>query len=180
MKRLSYVVFVCLFQFLAPVAYAQTDWSFVIETPNILIGPTESFSVLGKITNFATSTSALSIHEPCPLCVIPAAIWVGAADSTPFDLFFVDTSPINATLPGLRLNPGESFSFIAYTASPLNGPVAPGSYEFIFNDLFIPGYGFSSGGLVHIAVVPEPSSSILLLIGVGLLGATIRGRKTGA
>lgn len=180
MKRLLYSALVCLLYFLVPVAHAETNWSFIIETPNVVIRPTDSFSVLGSITNLATSTSALSIHELCPQCLISVAMLVGAADSTPFDLFSVDTSPINATLPGLHLNPGESFSFTAYTVSPLIGVVPTGSYEFIINDLFIPEYGFSSGGPVHIAVVPEPSRTILMLVGMGLLGVTLRARKTGA
>ena len=145
--------------------------------PSFIVRPTDSFSVLGRITNLTSSTSALSIHEPCPLCVIPAAIFVGAVDSTPFEVFAVDTSTINAVLPGLRLNPGESFSFTAYTVSPIASAAPLGNYEFFINDLFIPEYGFSSGGPVHIAVVPEPSASMLMFAGLGILGVALRSRK---
>jgi hypothetical protein len=162
---------------ISPVAHAEINWSFTVETPIFVVKPTDSFSVLGRMTNLASSTSVLSIHEPCPLCVIPATIFVGASDSTPFDVYAVDTSTINDVLPGLRLNPGESFSFTAYTVSPIASAVPLGNYEFVINDLFIPGHGFRNGGPVHIAVVPEPSASMLMLAGLGILGIALRSRK---
>ncbi|MBU1396084.1 MAG: PEP-CTERM sorting domain-containing protein [Gammaproteobacteria bacterium] len=174
MKRLLYAAIVFVLQLFAPAVNAQVDWDFVIETPNIVIGPTESFSVLGKITNLSTSTSVLSIYEPCPLCVFPVGMFIGASDSRPFDVFSVDQSPTIATLPGHSLNPGESFYFTVYTVSPLIGAVPTGSYDFIFNDLYIQPYGFNSGGPVHIAVVPEPSASVLMLAGLGILGIALR------
>jgi hypothetical protein len=176
MKRFSCSVLICISYLLTPAAHADVSWDFVIENPTVIVGPTESFTVKGRITNLATSTSALTISEPCSLCVTPASLWIGAADSTPFNLFTVDTSSVNAVLPGLSLNPGESFSFNAYTVTPLNAPITAGNYKFIFNDLFLPAYGFSSGGPVAITVVPEPSSSTLAFIG-GLIAACFLGRK---
>jgi hypothetical protein len=177
MKLISFGALVCLSHFLAPAVYADVNWNFSIENPAVVVNPTDSFSVRGKITNLATSTSALTISEPCPLCVVPADLWIGAADSTPFNLFSVDTAPLKAILPGLTLNPGESFTFTAYTVTPVNAPVPAGNYEFAFNDLFLPAYGFSSGGPLAITVVPEPSTLTLSFIGVGLISIIRSTRK---
>ncbi|MBT9538471.1 PEP-CTERM sorting domain-containing protein [Thiobacillus sp.] len=177
MKLLSYGLLSCLLHLISSNVYAEINWSFSIETPNFVVSPTDSFSVIGKITNFSSSSSALSIYEPCPLCVFPVGMFIGASDSKPFDVFLIDQSPTSTTLPGLSLNPGESFSFTAYTISPLNGAVPTGSYDFIVNDLFIQPYGFSSGGPVHIAVVPEPSASVLMFAGLGILGIALHLRK---
>lgn len=188
MNRLPHCLITCLLYLLTPVAHAELDWGFTIETSNFVVNPTDSISVLGRITNFASSTSVLSIFENdykiCPLCltITPASLLVGVEfDETVsvevFDVFSIKGGTINDVLPGLSLNPGESFDFTAYTLSPISSSVPLGNYKIHENELRLWTYGFRNAGPVNISVVPEPSTSMLMIIGLGILGLAFRYRK---
>ena len=151
---------------------ATVDWTFDITNPGVTINPTDSVSIIGEINNLSSSTDTLVINEPCELCVVPASYFIGASDATPFNVFNVEAVNIETTLAGLSLNPGESFSFIFYTLSPLSGSVPIGDYEFSINQLSIAGYsGFKSAGSVNVSVIPLPSAFFLMFSGIACLGS---------
>lgn len=130
MKQLITVLLVCLFA--TSSAQAEVQWSFRITNPTVFIEPTDTVSLIGEISNSANSTDILSISEPCPLCVIPASLLVGYSHSTVFnfDDGAIGSEPLYKTLAGIHITPGESFSFIAYTLSPIAGAVSLGNYQF--------------------------------------------------
>jgi len=159
------------------MAHADVDWRFDIETTTFDVASGESFEVLGRVTNLATSTSPLAVPE-CDGCLRWTRLIFGSPTTGVFDQYAFDTSVTADELAGIELAPGESILFTVYTASPLGPAVAPGVYDLTVHSLHLPGLGSREGGSVQITVVPEPEQWALLLAGLGVTGWAARRRET--
>lgn len=167
----------------APAARAAVDWTFVIENPDVVVDPLDSFSIRGRITNLATSTASLTVAQPCEGCVVPVSLLIGAEGGAIWDLYAIDMTLAGKALAGVSLAPGESFSFTAYAGVPSHGPVPAGRYRLAFHGLYLAGYDLSGDGLgnpVSITVVPEPSSLALAIAGAAFVAAARRPRHASA
>ena len=151
--------------------HASLTWSWEYTDTNPILTPTESFAAMIQILNDISSTEDLNIGG--------ALVTLDPSWATYFTFDLTDLSSI-------LLSPGDSTTVLYGTFNPIG--VVPAGTEFDFNtSLFIPppggGFAPSQEALVplHISVIPEPSSAILLALGaITLLTVDRRTRARGA
>lgn len=173
MKANAVIIFVIML--FASLANAGVNWTFDIANPNVVMNQTDSLYVFGQITNLTNSDEPLIVQNVCPTCVAPVSLLIGVSDTATLDIFNTDIRVLD-TLAGVYLDPGTSLVFLAYVLTPKNGSAPLGNYGFEIHDLFLNGYGYQSGGSIHVSVVPEPEISIYLLSGL-LIGYLVFSRR---
>ena len=167
----------CVLILFMSTSHAAVDWRFDIMTTQIVIAPSEYFEIVGSITNLEASTSEMDLGGTCAGCYLPVTLGVGSPTGEVFEQFEFDLWSLGDRLRGVRLAPGESFQFIAYTGSPRNSAAAQGTYDLAFHSLYLgQDLGSRFAGDLQITVVPEPEHWAMLLAGLGLTGWAARRR----
>ncbi|HZI79622.1 MAG TPA: hypothetical protein VFD69_08915 [Vicinamibacterales bacterium] len=137
---------------------ADTIWSWSFDETHFVVGPTDSVVVHATVFNSPLSTE--------PLVKTGGASFTGDLQKT-YDFEF---GP-EAQFLGLSLDPGDSFSFVLGTLTPISPPVPIGTYPFCCEAHLAFGSAGSSDFLpplntFEIEVVPEPPMWALWSVGV--------------
>jgi hypothetical protein len=174
MNIIKFILFnIILFSFIGS-AQAELLWNWKIDNPIQTVNLTDTISITGTITNNVTSTGSLTFEQITGQ-VNPISYLFEQGDFTP-DKFITDAGPIGqldflSQFSGLQIAPGQSFTFALYSFIPVGGSVNLGVYRNSFNGLYLSSTssGFIQGGGIQVTVVPEPSSTALIILGLILL-----------
>jgi hypothetical protein len=174
-ERTSWLLFLVLLLF-APTASADLIVSWSFDQENIVALPDENLEISATLWNDAASTEILYFTQLAALGGTGAPPGGGLPLDAAYD---VSLGWLIALRP-IVVNPGESFTFEWVFLEPLSGNAPLGVYGPAEAQLEVPP---QSGGtlildslnLFTVTVVPEASTGLLL--GLGLLGLGIRGRR---
>lgn len=151
---------------------ADVSWSFDLDSHAATVSNNAEIPVFGVVTNSLTSTEPLVIPQPCDGCFFNAVSLVGSYQNV-WDYYSLDEGPrgaqdLSASLAGASISPGNSLKFLFYTLVPIANLVPNGEYIFGVNMLSItyPAQSFYDGGAFTVSVVPEPTISSLLIVGI--------------
>jgi hypothetical protein len=159
-RYLSIVALVFGFiQLSAPsTASADTIWAWSFNETKFVVGPTDSIVLEATVFNSPLSTE--------PIMRMGGGSFTGDLQAI-YDFTFGDNTPFL----GLSLKPGDDFSFVLGTLTPIGGSVPIGTYPFCCEAHLEFGSVSSSSSLLplntfEIHVVPEPPTWALCGAGV--------------
>ena len=139
-------------------ASADTIWSWSFDETTFIVGPTDSIVLHATLFNSPLSTEPLTERG-------------GASFTGDLQKIYDFTWGPDAQYSGLNVEPGDSFSFVLGTLTPIGGSVPIGTYPFCCEAHL--GFGSVSSSAFlpplntfEIAVVPEPPIWALWSLGV--------------
>ncbi|MCZ6572817.1 MAG: PEP-CTERM sorting domain-containing protein [Planctomycetota bacterium] len=167
---------------LPAVAFADPILGWTFDDPTPTVGPFETVIMNATLTNDAAADMNFLGAD------VDGGAWTHGTISGggPYVFTFGPAASFFPQFSGLILAPGDSFSFVFGTLTPVGGgPVAPGMYTSLPGGrigFFIQPTGRFlvqvTDGPFTVTVVPEPSISALLCAGLGLF--FLRRRKRAA
>jgi hypothetical protein len=174
-ERTGWLLLLVLLLF-APASSADLILSWSFDQESHVAQPDENLEILATLWNDAASTEILSFTQLEALGGTGAPPGGGLALDAAYD---VELGWLIALRP-IMVDPGESFTFYWADLEPLSGSAPPGIYGPAEAQLHVPTqegptFILDSSNLFTVLVVPEASTALLL--GLGLLGLGIRGRR---
>ena len=150
------------------------DWSF--DQTSYTVGQNDSIELWATFTNDASSTEDLDGG-----LLSFTSIWGGTvlAPTGPYQL---DSSVGNAALLNMYLTPGQTFKWLFGVLSPVNAPVAAGTYwtdgaDVTIDERLYGGLGQNAITVTVVAdAVPAPAAGLLMIL--GLIGIWSMRRKS--
>jgi len=156
----------------AGLAAPVVSWSFMDES--IVAQPTKDLTILATIANAAAAT------DPLLFSVLEALGGTGAppGGGSPLDAAYEVELVQIIFLRAVRLDPGESITLPWADLRPIAGNAAIGVYGPSEARLGLAGLVVESANLFTVTVVPEPTTA--LLVAMGLTGLGLASGRGGA
>jgi hypothetical protein len=159
-RNLSIIALVLSFVLLSTPSSASADtiWSWSFDETHFIVGQNDSIVLRATLFNSPLSTE--------PLVKTGGASFTGDLQK----IYHFEWGP-DAQFFGLSLDPGDSFTFVLGTLTPISPPVPVGTYPFCceahlsFGSLSAPGW-LPPLNTFEIEVVPEPPMWALWAVGV--------------
>ena len=132
---------------------AQVEWTWTVTNPFQTIGPEDTATFFGRITNDPAASSAADLGE---IFGFAGSFFVGGGVLTYSITLGPDPSDslsFTQQFDGVILNSGESFDFVLLIAHPISPPVSPGIYSATFPILTGPGFAVTADTNMRITVV---------------------------
>lgn len=148
----------------AAIAAPMVSWSFVEES--IVAEPSEVFTIFATISNASVATDPLLFSFLEGLGGAGAPPGGGASLDAAYD---VDLAQI-IFLRAVRLDPGESITFPWADLQPIAGAAPIGVYGPSEARLGLDGLVVASANLFTVTVIPEPTTGLLIAMGLAGLG----------
>jgi len=162
-RHISIIALVFPFVLMSVPCTASADaiWSWSFDETQFIVGPTDSIVLHATLFNSPLSTEPLTERD-------------GASFTGDLQKIYDFEWGSDAQYFGLNVEPGDSFSFVLGTLTPIGGSVPTGTYPFCCEAHL--GFGSVSSSAFlpplntfEIQVVPVPEPPIWELCGVGLL-----------